>query len=127
MAVISLLPGAMSIVRLPPSAPLPSWLGSGPFTSVTRTDRELSIVCAEAMVPAGEQAVSGWRLLALSGPLDFALTGILSSIATPLAAAKVALFAISTYDTDHVLVREADVERAVDALRDAGHQVTRTE
>ena len=124
MAAITILGGAVSIVRLPPSAPIPAWLAGGPFTSITRTMTELSIICGEALVPAGAQVESGWRVFAVSGPLDFGLTGILSSIATPLAAAHVAIAAISTYDTDYILVREADVGRAEAALNGAGHHVT---
>jgi hypothetical protein len=67
---------------------------------------------------------AGWRALAVQGPLDFGLTGILAALAAPLAAARISIFAVSTYDTDYVLVRDRDLERAVLALREAGHSVS---
>lgn len=93
------------------------------FFAVTRTPGELSVVLPEAAVEAGWRAEKGWRCLAVAGPLDFALTGVLASLASPLAAAGVSLFAVSTYDTDYLLVREEDLARAVAALRNAGHRV----
>jgi hypothetical protein len=81
------------------------------------------VVLPEAEAPAGGQIEPGWRALKVAGPLDFSLTGILATLAAPLAAAKISLFSISTYDTDYVLVREADLERAKAALRIAGHRV----
>jgi hypothetical protein len=93
------------------------------LASITRTREELSIVCAEAAVPMGTKAERGFRLLRLQGTLDFSLTGILASIAVPLAAAKVSIFAISTYDTDYILVPGTKLEAAVEALRIAGHTV----
>jgi uncharacterized protein len=83
----------------------------------------LSIVCDEAAVPADMKQDRGWRCLTLQGPLDLGLTGVLASVLTPLALAQIPIFAIATFDTDYVLVREAQLEQAVAALRDAGHQV----
>jgi hypothetical protein len=81
------------------------------------------VVCpAELAVPA-DQVESGWRLLTVRGPFEFTLTGIMSALASALAAAGVSLFALSTYDTDHLLVKDADLARAVSALREAGHDV----
>lgn len=113
----------MAICRLGPDNEIPNWAGSAAFTSVTRTRTELSIVCPEDAVPDGIARESGWRILQVEGPLDFALTGVLASIAGPLAEAFVSIFAISTFDTDYVLVRESDVDGAVEALRNAGHRV----
>ena len=76
-----------------------------------------------AVVPAGASVDEGWRLLTVRGPLEFTLTGIMASLAGSLAAAGVPLYAISTYDTDHILVKGADLGRAVGALREAGHEV----
>ena len=72
---------------------------------------------------AGVRSQGGWRLLELEGPFDFALTGILVSVAAPLAEAGVGIFALSTFDTDVVMVQEGQLERAVEALRGAGHSV----
>jgi hypothetical protein len=89
---------------------------------VIRTAAEVTVVCAD--VPDGVRAERGWRALAVEGPLDLALTGVLVSLLEPLAAVGIAIFAISTFDTDHVLVRAARLEEAVAALRGAGHRVT---
>ena len=111
------------MARLDAGDAVPSWAARGAITCITRTPAELSIVCAAAAVPPGVRAESGWRALVLEGPIPFTQTGVLASIATPLAEAKVGLFAISTYDTDVVLVKEADLARAIHALRAAGHVV----
>jgi hypothetical protein len=117
------LPERFAICRLDPASPVPAWAEGGPLVSITRTAAELSIVCRLAAVPAGVQSEGPWRALALRGPIPFAVTGVLASLTAPLAAARISLFAISTYDTDYLLVREADVDGAVAALRSAGHQV----
>ena len=81
------------------------------------------MVCPEANVSSSTQVEPGWRLLQVEGMLDFGLTGILSSLAGPLAEAHVSLFAVSTYDTDYVLVKEPQLAAAVQALTAAGHTV----
>jgi len=121
---LDLMAGSYAICRLDRSAALPAWATRGPFFSATRTPAETSIVCDAADVPTDVQSEGPWRAFAVRGPLDFSLKGILASLATPLADADVSIFVVSTYDTDYVLVREPDVERAVSALRDAGHDVS---
>lgn len=123
MLELTVLPDRLGVARLDAREALPSWALEGPFFSITRTGRELSLVCREAGVPPDVRAESAFRALEVSGPLDLALTGILSSLLEPLAEARISVFAISTYDTDYVLVREADLERAVRALRQAGHRI----
>jgi len=120
---LTILPQQLAVCRLPPQAPIPAWATDGPLWSLARTPDELSLVCAEAQVPPGVTAERGWQALVVAGPLDFALTGILHAITGPLAAAAISLFALSTYDTDYVLIRATDLERAVAALRTAGHTV----
>ena len=123
MSGLILLEDRIAVCRLEPGAPVPDW-ARGELLSFTRTREELSIICAEAGVPRElPQAERGWRVLRVAGPLDFDLTGILASISRPLADAGVPLFALSTYDTDYVMVREPDLERAVEALEGAGHTV----
>jgi hypothetical protein len=102
---------------------LPAWATRGALWSVTRSGAELSIVCDASGVPPGVRARAPWRALMIQGPLALDLTGVLASVASPLAAAGVSLFAVSTYDTDYVLVPAADVERAVVVLQQAGHQI----
>jgi hypothetical protein len=121
---LEILPGAYAVCRLAPDAAVPGWAGSSvDFVATTRTRAELSVVCAEGLVPAGTKAEAGMRILKVAGTLDFSLTGILASLAVPLAQAKVSLFAVSTYDTDYVLVPAAKLEEALGALRAAGHHV----
>jgi hypothetical protein len=115
----------LAVCRLAPGEKLPSWSASGAITSVTRTADELSVVCAESAVPRGVKCEMGWRIFKIEGPLDFALTGILVSVAKPLAGAGVSIFAISTFDTDYVMVKERNVEKAVRALTAAGRRVKR--
>src|SRR3954447_18120510 len=118
---IAVLPDSLAVCRLRPSARIPSWaleLHEG-FVSITRTPDELSIVCDEEAVPADVEVESGWRALQLPGPIPFEQTGVLASLATPLAAAGIPIFAISTYETDYVLVRAHHLERALETLNTA--------
>ena len=118
---LDLVPGSYAICRWAPGELLPSWAMQGTFFSVTRTPAELSAVCDADLVPPGVTAEGPWSMLAVRGPLAFNLTGVLAGLATPLAAAGISIFAVSTYDTDYVLVRNGDIDRAVRALREAGH------
>lgn len=118
---LSILQDRLSICRLRQSEAVPYWATAGGFFSITRTAEELSIVCSEALVPPGIQVESGWRGLKVEGPLDFALTGILAGLSGVLAQAGISLFAISTYDTDYILVKEKDLEKAVETLVQAGY------
>jgi len=117
---LSLLPGRYSVWKLPPEAPLPACSGEGLF-SVTRTPDEVSVVSREEHVPAGVRCEKAWRCLAVAGPLAFELTGVLESLAAPLAAAAVSVFALSTYETDYLLVKETQLGQAIAALETAGH------
>ena len=114
-------PGEFAVCRLAPDAPIPVWAAQSPFSSITRTPAELSIVSEAACVPENAQAERGWACLELRGPFPFTLTGILSSILKPLAEAQVPIFALSTYDTDWVLVPAVKIDAALQALRAAGH------
>lgn len=92
------------------------------FWSITKTAEELSVLCEEKFVPQQIKQEPGWRCIKVNGPLDFGLTGILSSLAGALAKAGISIFAVSTYDTDYLLVKQENLELAVGALKDAGHQ-----
>ena len=120
---LEVLPDRLAICRLEPDQADLDWdLGEG-LLSVTFTDEEVSVVCEEAHAPGDAEVSRGWRCLRVAGPLDFEMVGVLATLAAPLAAEGVSIFAISTFDTDHILVRHADLERAVAALRGAGHEV----
>ena len=120
---LSLLPDKLAICRLPPGAVVPIWASGGDFLSITRTNDELSIVCAEAGVPAAVKSDRGWRCLKVGGPLDLALTGVLASLANPLAEAHINIFALSTYDTDYLLVKDEQLAHSIDVLIQSGHRV----
>jgi hypothetical protein len=119
---LTILPGSFAVSRLDPSAAVPDWADSGPLQSVTRTGDELSVVCAADAVPAGVVAERGWSAIRVAGTLDFSLTGVVASLAAPLAEAAVSIFALSTHDTDYVLVKSEALDRAVAALAAAGHR-----
>jgi hypothetical protein len=123
---LSILPESYAISRLEASAPEPAWAQSGQIRSVTRTGEELSIVCRQDAVPGGVVSEGGWRALRVAGTLDFSLTGILASLATPLAEARISLFALSTHDTDYLLVKGEALPGAVAALTAAGHRVAQS-
>jgi hypothetical protein len=112
-----------AIVRLEPDAEVPVWARNGHFWSITRSDSELSLVCPQDDVPTDASAERGWCALEVAGPLDFSLTGVVSSLVTPLAEEEIPIFLISTFETDYLLVREPDLHRAVEALTSAGHSV----
>ncbi len=121
--MLEVLSGGYAVCRLPAGSPWPAWAEGGPFVSITRTAEELSVVCAAHLVPPGVQAAGGWRALKVAGPLDFSLVGILAALSGTLAAAGVSIFALSTYDTDYLLVPGGQLSAALDALRDSGHTV----
>ncbi len=112
-----------AVCRLAPEAPAPAWAAAGSFISITRTARELSIVCPEQDVPPGVVSERGWRRLEVAGPLDFSLVGVLAALVGPLARAGIPVFAVSTFDTDHLLIKSVDLDRAVEALKAAGHTI----
>lgn len=120
---LSLLEGTFAVCQLGAGEQVPAWALDGSFCSATRTAGELSIVCEQRQVPANLKSERGWRCLMAHGPFDFALTGILASLLVPLAEAEVGIFALSTYDTDYLLVKEADLNRAIEALAGAGHTI----
>jgi uncharacterized protein len=112
-----------AVCRLSADAAMPMWIGVG-FSSVTRTEDELSIVCVDdERIPADVRCERGWRLLRVAGTQAFTLTGVLSSVLEPLANDRISIFAISTFDTDYVMVKEADLSRAIQSLKRAGHEV----
>jgi hypothetical protein len=121
---LTVLEERLALARLAADAPVPAWVAGRDFLAVVRTPRELSIVCRDdAVPPAHAEVERGFRALAVVGTLDFALTGIVASLAAPLAEAGISIFGISTYDTDHILVREDRLADAKAVLTAAGHTV----
>jgi hypothetical protein len=111
-----ILDDRLAVCRLDRGDGVPSWATRGDFFSITRTLDELAVVCPESIVPEGVGAERGWRALRVSGIVDFSLVGILANLAVPPAEAEIRLFALSTFDTDFVLLMEDDLGRAVEAL-----------
>lgn len=122
--ILSVLGGEYAVCQLPEDAAPPTWAYAGEFWSVTRAPGELSVVCLKANVPEGVRVERDWAALRLHGPFEFTLTGILASVLNPLRDAGVGIFALSTFDTDYLLVAQLQLAEAVAALRAAGHTVT---
>jgi hypothetical protein len=90
---------------------------------VTRTSEELSVVCRQDAVPTGIQSEPGWRCLRIAGTIPFSQTGVLTALTAPLAEAGIGVFAISTFDTDYLFVKDGDLDHSLNVLRAAGHAV----
>lgn len=122
LPTLKILPESLAIVKC---ARMEDALAvNGAFFSLTRTSQEISLVCEVSAVPANAVEVSRpWRCIAVVGPLDFSLTGILAPIATILAEARISIFALSSYDTDFILVRAETLEAASEALQQAGYKI----
>lgn len=123
---LRLLPGDYSVSQLAAAHPIPDWADGDGFVSIGRTAGVLSIVCLTNRVPTDHERLvseSGWDCLELVGPFAFTLTGILVSVLQPLAAEKIGIFAVSTFNTDYVMVKHAHLAIAVETLRSAGHTV----
>jgi uncharacterized protein len=117
------LQGRFAILRLAPDAATPEWATKGEFTSITRTADELSVVCLIENLPPDVQPSHRWTCLKLEGPFPFEMTGVLQSFIAPLSQNGVPILAISTFDTDYVLIQEEFTRQALDLLGRAGHEV----
>jgi hypothetical protein len=117
------LPGQFAITRLGANSSVPAWALSGEFSSITRTRDELSVVCAAENVVPGTDSQSGWICFKLEGPFPFSQTGILAAFINPLSHNGVPIFAVSTFDTDYVLIQDRFLGVAEDLLRNAGHEL----
>jgi hypothetical protein len=118
------IPGRLAIARLDAGEALPEWAQHGaPFVSITRTEEDLSVVCPEEWVPDHVQRSMGWFCLKVLGPLDLAAVGILAALVVPLRDEGISVFALATYDTDYLLLPEAQRDDAIIALVAAGHRI----
>lgn len=120
---LSLLCERYAIVRLASDAAIPAWASRGEFFSITSTPDELSIVCASENVPANDRPPLNWGAFKVHGPFQFDEIGVLSSLAAPLAAARIGIFVVSTFDTDYLFVQSKDICHAVATLQSAGHTI----
>ncbi|OGO38538.1 MAG: hypothetical protein A2W35_15990 [Chloroflexi bacterium RBG_16_57_11] len=120
---LMILPERLAVCRLPAEAASPDWARPGVLLAQVRTTDELSIVCNERYVPPEVRAERGWRAIQVQGPLEFSMVGVLAAMAVPLAQVGISIFVLSTFDTDFVLVKEDALDRAVNALTQAGFLV----
>ena len=121
---LSILPQKYAVCRLDPNGHIPHWALLGDdFISLTRRCDELSIICLQENVPQEIKAARGWRCAKVEGPFDFSVAGVHVSLAIPLAEANISILAVATYETDHLLIQEKDLEQAVRVLKRAGHHI----
>ena len=118
---LAILDSEYTVHRFSPESEIPANALTGNFLSITRTDDELSIVCDADIPLNSDKSESGWSCIRVLGPLDFGLTGILAKIASVLAEAEISIFAISTYDTDYILVKKEKLMAAQETLLEAGY------
>jgi hypothetical protein len=123
---LEVLADTLAVCRLPADAPVPFWAaGPSRFLTISRTSEELSITSVQGSVPPELRCERDYRAFRVKGPLPLNLIGVLAAIADPLADAGLSIFAISTFDTDYVLVKAHDLEPAIAALERAGHHISR--
>ena len=113
---MKLLKDKYGVCRLDKTELIPEWASNSDFFSITKTLDELSIVCSEESIPSNVKCENDWRILKIEGPLDFSLIGILASISSILAQNGISIFAISTYNTDYILVKNKDIDKAIGSL-----------
>ncbi len=113
----------MGVCRLGNTTTIPQWAMREMPYSITRTEDELSIVCPAKNIPAYAKSENGWRCLKLKGPLPFSMIGVLADISRLLFEQKISIFVISTYDTDYIMVKEEQLQKAFDALKAGGYKI----
>jgi hypothetical protein len=118
------IPGVFGVVRLDAGSVVPLWASSGIFSAVVRSSEEVSLVCDQAQIPPDVLCDRDWVALKVEGPMALSLTGVLSSLISPLASRGIAVFVLSTFDTDYILVKQSQVLLAEEVLRGEGHQVS---
>jgi GNAT superfamily N-acetyltransferase len=121
---LRMVDGVFAVCRLTGGAAIPRWATASEFFSITKTADEISIICSQDAVPDGVQCERAWRCLRVAGAMPFTAVGVLASLTAPLAEAGISVFAISTFDTDYLLVKEKDLAAAIEALRGQGYGVS---
>lgn len=120
---LEVLSDTLGVCKLDTKQPIPPWAYQGRFFSITKTMEELSIICSEKNIPEFVLCERDWKAFKVQGTLDFGLVGILAKLTTAFAEAGLGIFAISTYNTDYILVKAKDFDCAVHALRNDGHKI----
>ncbi|NNU77837.1 ACT domain-containing protein [Clostridium estertheticum] len=124
---MKLLNEKFAVCRLNKNESMPEWVKNSSFYSITKTSDELSIVCSQDSIPSNIKCEKDWRILKVEGPLDFSLIGIISSISTILALKRISIFAVSTYDTDYILVKNKDIDNTILALSNERYEIINQE
>ena len=122
--ILKLLKNKYSVCRLNKYDEIPKWIFNEEFFSITKTEDELSIVCLQDKIKDDVLCERNWKVLKIEGPLDFSLIGILSKISTLMANNNISIFAISTYDTDYILIKEELIDKAIQLLTNNNYNVT---
>ncbi|MGE5416183.1 MAG: ACT domain-containing protein [Acidobacteriota bacterium] len=123
--VLVQVPGTFAVCRLSTDEPIPKWvLKLSGFFSITRSADELSVLCPEVHVPGNVKYEGEFSCLKVQGPLDFSMFGVMAALVVPLADAEISIFAVSTFDTDYLLVKQRDLKSAVQVLQSVGHKIT---
>ena len=122
--ILKLLKNKYSVCRLNKYDEIPKWIFNEEFFSITKAEDELSIVCLQDKIKDDVLCERNWKVLKIEGPLDFSLIGILSKISTLMANNNISIFAISTYDTDYILIKEESIDKAIELLINNNYNVT---
>jgi len=120
---LSLLKDNYAICTLPNTAQIPDWALKESLASITRTDKELTIVCRQDIIPSGLKSDLNWKCFKIDGSFDLNQIGVISSISSPLADAGISIYVISTYDTDYFLVQQHNLEQTISTLSNSGHSI----
>ena len=120
---LSLLKDKYGICTLPNTAPIPDWALTQSLASITRTEKELTIVCRLEILPSQYQSGLNWRCFKIDGSFDLNQIGVMTSISSPLADAGISIYVISTYDTDYFLIQEHNLEKTISVLSNSGHYI----
>jgi hypothetical protein len=120
---LALMDGYFAVCQLASTDVVAAWASTGTLVSITRTPEEVSIVCSQDAVPAGVKCERGWRVLRVVGAMDFSAVGALASLVVPLAEAGISIFALSTFDTDYLFVKQQTLDAAVESLIRHGHAI----
>ena len=120
---LSLLEDFFGICVFESNASISEWAGTASFCSITRTEKKLTVVCPQNIIPADIEHERDWRCFRIDGSFDLNQIGVISSLAAPLAQAGISIFVVSSYDTDYILVKEEKVEQAIAVLSGDGHSI----
>ncbi|MEG0857198.1 MAG: ACT domain-containing protein [Terrisporobacter sp.] len=120
---LKLLDRVYAVCRLDKGQPVEQWALEGDFSSITKTEDEISLVCLDNKVPSHIKHEGNLRTLKIEGPLDFSLVGILSKISTLMSNKNIPIFAMSTYDTDYILIKNDEINKAIEILEQNNYNV----